>query len=334
MIVGLTGPNAGGKGSVGEILQNQGYKFYSLSDVIREELKKREIEETRENLQNLGNELREKNGPNYLAETIAKKIKEDKKAGQMNFVVDSIRNPSEVEELRKSKDFILLGVNAPIETRYERIAKRGRLENAQNLQEFIIMEKRENSENPKQLQLNNVYKMADKYVYNDNTLDDLKMRVSYTLTHDKKKRPNWNEYFMNMCDLVKSRATCLRRDVGAVLVKNNQIISTGYNGPPKGHPHCDELGGCLRDIQGVPSGQRFEISRAVHAEENTIAQAAENGISTRGATLYCTTYPCVMCMRIIVNAGVKKIVYKEYYADEITQSIAERSGVELVQYKK
>lgn len=333
MIIGLTGPNASGKGAVAELLQKQGYIFYSLSDIIREEAQEMEVEDTRENLQEIGNVLREKNGPDYLAKEINKKILENQKAGITNFVIDSIRNPSEVEELRKNKDFILLGVDAPIELRYERAKNRGRIEPLKTLEEFKKSEELENNTEPNKQQLTVVFKSADRLVYNDDTIEELKESLEYVLTHEKKKRPDWDTYFMQLCDLIKKRGQCLRREVGAVLVRNNQIISTGYNGTPKGHPHCDALGGCLRDKLKVPSGQRFEISRAVHAEENAIAQAAENGISTKGATLYCTTYPCVMCMRIITNAGIKKIIYKEYYADEITASIAKRSGVELAQYK-
>jgi len=121
------------------------------------------------------------------------------------------------------------------------------------------------------------------------------------------KRPSWDAYFMQITELVATRATCLRRKVGAIIVKDKRILATGYNGPPSGLPHCDELGGCLRDKLNVPSGERHEISRAVHAEQNAIAQAAENGISTKGAVMYCTNLPCSICMRIIIDAGIKKI---------------------------
>ena len=108
----------------------------------------------------------------------------------------------------------------------------------------------------------------------------------------KLKRPSWDEYFMEITDLVATRATCLRRKVGATIVKDRRILATGYNGPPKGVPHCDELGGCIREKLGIPSGERQELSRAVHAEQNAIIQAAKMGTNIDGATLYTTNYPC------------------------------------------
>jgi len=334
MIIGLTGYNASGKGELAKILQNRNYKYYSCSDIIREECEKNKIEKSRENLINMGNKLREEFGPGVLATKTLEKINKDKKEGIEKFIIDSIRNPFEVEELKKNPDFILIGIDAPIEERYNRAKSRGRLENANSLYEFKKIEETEKSSNPNAQQLDIVYKMADKFIFNDSTIEELEKRLDFALNHDRKKRPSWNKYFMNVAEVVASRASCLRRNVGAVIVKDKQIISTGYNGPPKGHPTCDELGGCLRTINNVPSGQRHEISRAVHAEQNAIAQAAENGISTKGATLYCTTYPCGICMRMIINSGIKQVYYKEFYPDEITKTLAERTGIELIEFKE
>ncbi len=332
MIFGLCGYNASGKGEIANILKEKGYVYFSLSDIIREECEKRDLEKNRENLVAIGNEFREKRGANYFAEMILKKINLERNNNK-NFIVDSIRNPKEVETLRQDKEFVLIGINAPIELRFSRSQSRGRNENALTLEEFIKQEEKEKSSKENAQQLDTVYKMADKYIYNDGSLEELKQRLDFVLNNERKKRPNWDKYFMNIAEVVATRASCLRRNVGCVLVKDKQIIATGYNGPPKGHPTCDELGGCLRDITKTPSGQRFEISRAVHAEQNAISQAAENGISTKGATLYCTTYPCVLCIRTIINAGVKKVIYKEFYPDDGTTDIARRSGLEMVQFK-
>jgi dCMP deaminase len=334
VIIGLCGYNASGKGEVANILKEKNYIYFSLSDIIREECEKRNLEKNRENLVAIGNELRENFGANYFGKKILEKINLERKNGKTDFIVDSIRNQKEVEELKTDDEFTLIGINAPIKLRFERSQTRGRNENAITLEEFIKQEDKENSSNENAQQLDIVYKMADKYIYNDGSLEELKQRLNFVLTHERKKRPNWDQYFMNIADVVASRASCLRRNVGAILVKDKQIIATGYNGPPKGHPTCDELGGCLRDLAKVPSGQRFEISRAVHAEQNAISQAAENGISTKGATLYCTTYPCVLCIRTIINAGIKKVVYKEFYPDDGTTDIAKRSGLEMIQFKK
>ena len=140
-------------------------------------------------------------------------------------------------------------------------------------------------------------------------------------------RPSWDEYFMQITHLVASRATCLRRKVGAILVRDKRILTTGYNGPPAGLPHCDELGGCLRDKLGVASGERHELSRAVHAEQNAIIQAAVHGISIEGATLYATNQPCSLCTKMLVNAGIREFVIADGYPDELAKEIMEQAGV-------
>ncbi len=132
---------------------------------------------------------------------------------------------------------------------------------------------------------------------------------------------------MQITHLVATRATCLRRKVGAILVKDKRILSTGYNGPPAGLPHCDELGGCLRDRLQVPSGERHELSRAVHAEQNAIIQAAVHGFSIKGATLYSTNQPCSICTKMLVNAGIREFVISEGYPDELAQEIMKLANV-------
>ena len=132
---------------------------------------------------------------------------------------------------------------------------------------------------------------------------------------------------MQITHLVASRATCLRRKVGAILVRDKRILTTGYNGPPAGLPHCDELGGCLRDKLGVASGERHELSRAVHAEQNAIIQAAVHGISIEGATLYATNQPCSLCTKMLVNAGIREFVIADGYPDDLAREIMEQAGV-------
>lgn len=146
-------------------------------------------------------------------------------------------------------------------------------------------------------------------------------------------RQTWDEYFMGIVELVKERSTCLRRHVGAVIVKDKRILSTGYNGAPMGCPHCAETG-CLRQQLNVPSGTRHELCRAVHAEQNAIVQAAYHGISLQGATLYVTDSPCVICAKLAINAGIAKIVYKGEYPDELSKQLLSEAGVEVVHYEK
>ena len=145
-----------------------------------------------------------------------------------------------------------------------------------------------------------------------------------------KERPSWDEYFMQITDLVATRSTCLRRKVGAILVRDRQILSTGYNGAPSGLAHCLEVG-CLREQENVPSGQRHEMCRAIHAEQNAIIQAARHGVSIEGAIVYTTHQPCVICTKMLINASVKKIYYREGYPDELSKQMLAQAGVELIE---
>ena len=140
------------------------------------------------------------------------------------------------------------------------------------------------------------------------------------------KRPDWNEYFMRMAELAAERSTCTRRKVGAVLVKDKRVLATGYNGAPKKIPHCEETG-CLRKQLNIPSGQRHEICRGIHAEQNLIAQSAVHGVKTEGATVYCTNQPCIICAKLLINAGIKKIYYKRPYNDQFPMQILKQSNV-------
>ena len=134
-------------------------------------------------------------------------------------------------------------------------------------------------------------------------------------------RPSWDEYFMQMAELTAQRSTCLRRQVGAIIVKEKHIIATGYNGAPKGLPHCEELGGCLREKLEIPSGERHELCRALHAEQNAIIQAATLGQSIEGATIYITHQPCIICAKMIINAGISRIVIRRGYPDEMSRGM-------------
>ena len=146
-------------------------------------------------------------------------------------------------------------------------------------------------------------------------------------------RPSWDQYFMTLANEVATRTTCMRRAVGAIIVKDRRILATGYNGVPTGLRHCSETG-CLRQELGVPSGQRHEICRGLHAEQNAIIQAAKLGVSIEGATLYCTHQPCVICAKMIVNAGIRRVVYQEGYPDEFSRQMLQEGGVSLEKYPR
>lgn len=142
------------------------------------------------------------------------------------------------------------------------------------------------------------------------------------------ERPSYDEYFMEMAHLVAKRSTCLRRNVGAILVKDKHILSTGYNGAPKGLKHCSEVG-CLRKELGIPSGERHEICRGLHAEQNAIIQAAVFGISIKNSVLYCTNTPCVVCAKMLINAGVREIVYSGEYPDDLAKKMISESKIKI-----
>jgi len=146
-------------------------------------------------------------------------------------------------------------------------------------------------------------------------------------------RPSWEEYFMDITHLVAKRSTCLRRQVGAVLVKDKKILATGYNGAPSRLEHCLEVG-CLRKRQSIPSGERHELCRGLHGEQNAIIQAAYHGVEIRGATLYCTNHPCIICSKMIINAGIERVVYEDGYADALAKEMLKESGILIEKFSR
>ena len=142
------------------------------------------------------------------------------------------------------------------------------------------------------------------------------------------KRPSWDEYFMKITHDVAERSTCIRRRVGAIIVKNKRMLATGYNGAPSGLAHCAERG-CLREKMGIPSGERQEVCRGLHAEQNAIIQASLYGFSIDGATIYSTTKPCITCAKMIINAGIKRVIYEGDYPDQLSLEMFQEAGVEM-----
>jgi dCMP deaminase len=147
-----------------------------------------------------------------------------------------------------------------------------------------------------------------------------------------KKRMSWDEYFMKIADLVSQRSTCLRRQVGCVAVRDKRILATGYNGAPSGLKHCEDVG-CMRNKLKIPSGERHELCRALHAEQNAIIQAAQTGISMDGSTLYCTHQPCVVCAKMLINSGINKIIFKGDYPDKLALSILKEGKIDFIRKK-
>jgi len=145
------------------------------------------------------------------------------------------------------------------------------------------------------------------------------------------ERPSWDEYFMDITSLVARRSTCMRRQVGAVMVKEKNILATGYNGTPSGITHCD-VTGCLREQLNVPSGERHELCRGLHAEQNAIIQAARHGVNISDSVLYCTNSPCIICTKMLINAGIRKVVYLQGYSDNLSLEMLDEAGIEALSF--
>ncbi len=330
MIVGLTGTNGSGKTVAAEHLKRKGFAFHSLSDVIREELAEHSVEPNRENLIAEGNRLRSEYGPGVLAERVVRRLRSD-----VNYVVDSIRNPHEVRILREQPEFHLLHLDAPRKLRFERVQRRGGSRRPASFEEFCKQEDREiHGEVASQQQLCATWKEADETIINDGTLDSFLTGLTDTVREwiMGASRPNWDEYFMQIAQNVALRSNCMKRKVGAVVVMDRRIVTTGYNGTPRGVTNCNE-GGCPRCNSLADSGTRLDECLCSHAEENAIVQAAYHGIGVNGGTLYSTCSPCLICTKIIINAGISRVVFNRSYGlSETATSLLAAAGVEL--YRK
>lgn len=325
MIIGLTGKNASGKTEVAQYLKSRSFEYYSLSDEIRDEIRSGGQEITREVLIAVGNELRSLFGPGVLAERILTHLGEDR-----HYVVDSIRNPAEVDVLRRRKDFALLAVEADQAVRFERSCFRGREGATQSLEEFVAEEARElDSGDPAAQQLLATQRLADVVVDNSGSLEDLHRQLDNLIPRlmGNFRRPDWDEYFMNIAKVVATRSNCIKRKVAAIIVKDRRVISTGYNGTPRGARNCNE-GGCPRCSSLAASGTALEECLCSHGEENAITQAAYHGTSVKGATLYTTFAPCLLCTKMIINSGIAEVVYnREYPLNERALSLLRECGV-------
>lgn len=325
MIIGLTGKNGSGKGVVADFLKTSGFTYYSLSDVIRAEIQKSGDMITREKLIAMGRKLREDGGPAALAELILVKLDIDK-----NYIVDSIRNPAEVKALKKCPGFSLLNIDAEQKIRFERIKKRARENDPTEFTEFVRLENEElTNQNPAAQQLIETAKLADYTLTNNDSVRELENQIKKTLQEiiSQQKRPGWDEYFMNIAKVASLRSNCLKRKVAAVIVRDQRVVSTGYNGTPRGIKNCSE-GGCPRCGSFGPSGADLGECLCSHAEENSIVQAAYHGASIKAATLYTTFSPCLICTKMILNSGIKEVVYNAAYPlGELPLKLLKEAGI-------
>jgi dCMP deaminase len=327
MRIGVAGRNAAGKTCVVEALERRSFYRVSLSDVIREDLRAEGSEPTRENMIRRGRELRARHGPAVLAQRVERLLPPGR-----NHVVDSIRHPAEVEALRAAGDFKLLWIEAPQELRFERAVTRARPGDPHTLEDFRALEELELAgDDPAGQQLLEVARLADETLHNDGDLAELERALERFVTEHLffRDRPPWDDYFMNIAHAAATRSNCIKRKVGAILVVDRRIVSTGYNGTPRGTRNCNE-GGCPRCASAAPAGERLGECLCSHAEENAITQAAYHGVAVRGATLYSTFCPCLLCSKMIINAGITEVVYAAAYAlDETAQGLFAQAGVKL-----
>ncbi|RMF54996.1 hypothetical protein D6745_03620 [Candidatus Woesearchaeota archaeon] len=329
MIIGITGFLGAGKDTVAEYLMSLGFHHISLSDMIRDELRKKGLSLSRENQQKMGNSLREKYGSAILAQRALKKMSWDK-----NWVVTSIRTPAEVETLKQTEKFVLIFVDAPIRVRWERIKARRKEGDPHSFSEFKTLEERELRGKGSEQQLIAVRECAEIILKNDLTIEALHKKIDRIIAKLKKKkeflRPTWDEYFLEVMDAVARRATCDRGRSGAVIVRNKQILTTGYVGSPVGIEHCDEVGHLMQTVHHSDGSVSKHCVRTTHAEQNAICQAAKYGISIDGATLYCKMTPCFACAKMIVNSGIKRVVCKKaYHRGKDSEELFKKANVKL-----
>jgi len=324
MLIGLTGRNAAGKGEVARYLQRKSFYYYSLSDAIRDEIRSRGDEPTRERLIIVGNELRQRYGSKILAERILARIEDDK-----HYVIDSIRNPAEVEAFRAAKYFKLIRIEAPAEIRFERILGRQRESDPKTLDEFIMLENREAEGDDTSQNLVKVELMADYSLTNDASLEKLYPQIDQLLIKLLKEvqRPSWDEYFMDIAKVVASRSNCMKRKVAAIIVRDKRVVSTGYNGTPRGTRNCNE-GGCPRCNNLAASGTALDECLCSHGEENAIVQASYHGASLKDGVIYTTFAPCLQCAKMIINSGIREVIYNmDYPLNDAAFRLFQQAGV-------
>ena len=314
MIIGLTGTPSAGKGVVSEFFKKKGFIQLVYSDELRQRLRDKGIEVTRENMQAEGNALRKEKGAGAISELLVSKIKSQQ---YKNVIVDGIRNPAEIEVFRQLKNFYLIVVDAPQKLRFERMRSRNRENDPQTWEEFVKLEDREMGLGQPEdgLQIKRCIGQADYILINDGSLQDAEKKIEeiYEKIECHMPRPTWDEYFMEIARVVASRATCNRGRSGCVIARDKQILVTGYVGSPRGLPHCDEIGHQMKTVVHGDGTASQHCMRTAHAEANAIAQAARLGISVLNATMYCKMTPCAACAKLIINSGIKRVVAEKRY---------------------
>lgn len=363
MFIGVTGTNCSGKGEVVRLLKEKRvYNIHSLSDILRDEARTRGIEPTVDNLVNLGNELREKHGDDILAIRTIEQILGDVRPAHLDeagddiekyvklkckvtagAIIDSIRNPAEVNAFKNNlqhelirryihRVFYLVAVDAPIEIRYQRLLERKRINGEKDMPYDDFVKKDARSLGLDQpgsgQQMGKVIKMANHSINNDSDKNDLSEKVNIALKAAKQYKVDSS--YMQFALLASSRSDCLTRSTGAIYVKEDQILTTGFNGSPRGIKNCNE-GGCKRcNDPKIERGKDLDKCICSHAEANGADQAARIGTSLKGSTIYALTFPCSYCTKQIIQVGVERLVYNgEYSGMEGSLELFKQAGVRV-----
>lgn len=323
-IIGLVGFDCSGKGTVAGYLREQhGFQYYSLSDVIREEANSRGLDHQTETLIALGKELREKHGNAVLAERTLKRLQSNTR-----YVIDSIRLPEEITSLRSKVRFSLVAIHAPLYERFKRFNARQREGEQINLEQFAERDSRAFYTADAGQKVGFCIPMASHHITNVGTEEALYSQVDDILR--TLERPDWDEYFLRIMEVVARRGTCDRGMAGAVIVKDKQILATGYVGAPAGLPHCDEVGHLLEERKNEDGSYSQHCIRTAHAEQNALTQAAKHGVDVGGGTLYVSFEPCRDCTKLVINSGIEKVVARRrYQKGELAREWLKKAGIEL-----
>ena len=330
MILGVTGYLCSGKDTVADLLKKKGFEHISLSNFLRESLEKQNKEVTRANLQKLGNDLRTLIGSEILAEKALMQVIDG-----TDYTITSIGTVGELKTLNKRPDCKVIFVDAPLEERWNRMKKRNRNEN--DPQTFAEFKKHESLESKgggaAYREFDLCKKEADIVLMNDGTLEDLCNKVDKVVANVRTQvntRPSWDEYFMEVARAISKRATCDRGKTGCVIVKDKQILASGYVGSPMGQPKCDEAGHLIEYTVHSDGVKRPHCVRTVHSEQNAIIQAAKNGTAINGATIYTMMEPCSVCAMMIINSGIKRVICeKRYHAAQRSREMFKKANVTL-----
>lgn len=337
IIIGITGTIGAGKGTIVDyLMRKNGFQHYSVRQYLLDVIQKAGLEPNRDSMTAVGNALRAAHSPSFIIDELYHQALQSGK----DSIIESVRTEGEVLSLRQKPHFYLFAVDADPKVRYERVVLRNSETDHIDYETFLSNEQREyTSTDPNRQNLSKCIEMADFLFQNNGNMEMLYEQVDTVMSQIQKEieaaktvyvRPSWDEYFMEIANTVAKRATCDRGRSGCVVVKDKQILVTGYVGSPIGMPHCDEVGHQFKQMLHEDGSITTHCTRTVHAEQNAICQAAKRGIALEGATLYCRMTPCRTCAMMIINCGIKRVVCeRKYHAGAESEAMFKQAGIQL-----